>query len=260
MGVGGTDIYEYNLEVNSISTRQLLEKMEVYEFKKYKIFHRYLCQELHFALVYHDSELFSRILSDIGLFTPNSVFQELIQYVAPRTIIKQVFDHKKKNDAFIDDLQSSLLNQQVTLSEVKYILEDFGNGLLPYDIVNVQMLLNRSCQKKDMTASEDFHIYHPIINIWSNYKPLNAFADEIIGLASYCGEFTLLCDLLDELQNHGISFNFDPEHNITHEKIMSNLKNHGIAGKCFHDEQLGFSGCHSNPEVYEYIKQKLLSL
>lgn len=233
--------------------------MELYEFNKSKVFHRYLCQELHFALVYHDSKLFSRILSDIGLFTPNSIFQELIRYVAPRTIIKQVFDHKKNNDAFINNLQSSLLDQEVTLSEVKYILDGFGNLLVPYDIVNVQMLLNRSFQEKNMTGSEDFHIYHPIVNIWLNYKPLNAFADEIIGLASYYGEFTLVCDLLDELQNHGISFNFDPEHNITHENIMSNL-NRGIAGNLCHDKQLGFSGCYSNTEVYELLKQKLLSL
>lgn len=245
-------IYKYDFEIEFNQYKNV--KMDVYEFNKSKGFYSYLCQELHLALVYHDSEKFSKVLNDLGLFTPTSIFRELVVFGAPQEIIKKVFDHKKGNDAFIEDIQSVIDNQEVSLNELNYILEDYWN-LSPYDIVNVQMLLNGSFES--VRSPDAFHIYYSKSNIWANYKPLHAFVDELVELTSYCGEYILLCILLEEFEQHGISFKFDPLNNSYHKNIM-NILNRGIAGNLLYDE--GCIGSCGNSIVYEYIKQKLLEM
>lgn len=72
------------------------------------------------------------IYSELGIFVPEQVFRDLVIYNTPQTIITKVFTHKMKNDAFIGDIRSSIHNNEVTLSEVETILENFGSSTRLY--------------------------------------------------------------------------------------------------------------------------------
>lgn len=123
----------------------------MYEFAKLKKIYNIICQELHFALVYHNIEKFSGCLSHLGIFTPNNIFMELTEYSAPQAILSQVFEQKKNNDAFMEDIKSSFCKNEVSLNEVKLILKNISN-VSPYDIMNVQMLLYDSTKSINMKA------------------------------------------------------------------------------------------------------------
>lgn len=216
--------------------------MEVYEFNKARKFYNYLCEELHFAVLYHDVAKCSRILLDLGLFIPNNIFNDLVEYGAPQEIIKKVFDHKQKNDAFINDICSSMTEDKLSLSDLKYyIMINYGN-LKMYDMVNAQMLLRGSYGELDQETLQNQYDKQSIRNY---YKPLHLFVDEMMFLASYCGKYSIICYLLKEFDNHGIHFKFDPENNICHKNIQ-NILDKGMAGDLLNDDHAGNIGPNDN--------------
>lgn len=224
--------------------------MDVYDFNKSKRFYSYLCQELHLALLYHDSEKFSKVLNDLGLFTPTTIFRELVLFGAPQTIISQVFQHKKNNDSFIEDIKESFKKDEMTLNEVKLILNNF-DSVSSYDLMNIQMLLNGS--SKDMT---DFRKCYSTNNIWGGYKKLNSFLDEMVSLAAYCGNFITIYHMLMEFKNCEINFEFDPENNENHKKILS-MVDEGISGGLMGDDYAGNLRPTQKTYYYEFIKNFL---
>lgn len=231
-----------------------VSSIDVYEFEKAKNSYNFICDELHSALYYDNIEKFSRCLSDLGIFTPNSIFKKLAEYSAPRGIINRAIEHKKKNDVFINEIKSSLTKNEMTLSEVKLILNDFDK-ISNYDIINVQILLHGSSK---IERVKDFKTCYSTNNIWNSYKRLDTFLNEMVNLAAYCGRFSTIHNMLTVFKMCKINFEFNPKKNKYHKDILSML-DEGISGGLQNDDCAGNIGPAEKTYYYEIVKKLLVS-